>query len=449
MREATIDTTMQGCIILPGSPTHPHQKRKSRTGVPLLLLLPVGLAVALMFDSLSLERNAFSHCWCGLLTALPNQLPCTATSHEYGRSGVLHRHDRKRSSALVSTRASSSPVLEVPLQTMRLPDRFVGRGYFLVQLLVKGATLLTLLLDTGLTAPVILTNAACTRLGISSYMSDDSEAIGATGTLSMRSVLLDGAEVWSGADGAPRMQLGPMYGNVVDDFAQRKIGEEVGVSLDGMLGRGFLERCDIELNEREGQLRVWRPGDLPRDHQHWRLLQSLRLPGSLQGLLLSMPGALEPVVGIVDTGATHTVVNKHAAYVLGLQMPSQQLENRTVRGKGLDNTALVMPLVTLQDPVLCSASSVSISTNTPDSNNGVRSWIFGNVACSPRENVGPLLSADVAIGDIAFFEELLSQPQDSIGRFKGPAALIGQDLLSQQPLRLSAPKGEIWMKLPP
>jgi len=226
------------------------------------------------------------------------------------------------------------------------------------------------------------------------------------------------------------------------------LAEEVGVALDGMLGQGFLQRCDLELDG-PAALRLWPPGRLRGgSEERWRLLPSLRLPGELQGLLLSVPGGLEPVVAVVDSGASHTVLNRNAAYVLGLEVAAAQSghQQRTVRGIGLDNSAVEMPLVSLDGTSLCGASHVTIVPHTPGAAAGRRAWSFRNVTCAPGERIGPLGPVDVAVGDIGFFEELLSQPQDSIGSFRGPAALLGQDLLSQLPLRISSSAERIWLR---
>jgi len=338
--------------------------------------------------------------------------------------------------------------LEMPLRALELPPRFFGTGYFLVELLVKNATALTLLLDTGLTAPIMLTSAACTRLGISEVPAGPgTRGIGAIGTMDLRPVQLDGAELRTPAGALP---LGPMTGVVVDDFLQRKIGQEVGVALDGMLGQGFLQRCDLEFDGHAAALRVWPPGRLAgaAEDGRWRLLPSLRLPGDLQGLLLSVPGGLEPVVGVVDSGASHTVVNHNAAYVLGLEVPSAQSgeEGRTVRGIGLDSSALEMPLLSVDGISLCGANHVTIVPRDPGAPGTPRSWSFRNVTCLRDQSVGPLGPAEVAVGDIGFFEELFSQPQDSIGDFRGPVALLGQDLLAQLPLRISSSAERIWLR---
>merc|ERR1712050_97529 len=90
-------------------------------------------------------------------------------------------------------------------------------------------------------------------------------------------------------------------------------------------------------------------------------------------------------------------------------------------------------------------SGVSLVLNAPGPG-GLKTWRFGNLASPTQERVGPLGKVEVAIGDISFFETLLSEDQDTIGRFRGPVALLGQDLLAQLPLRLSAKSQRLWMK---
>ncbi|CAE7841019.1 AMY1.1 [Symbiodinium sp. CCMP2592] len=88
-----------------------------------------------------------------------------------------------------------------------------------------------------------------------------------------------------------------------------------------MLGQGFMDQYDLELDARTERLRAWPRASLPvrPSDGDWRQLEALGMPGRLQGLLMTVPGCLEPIVGLVDTGASHTVLNRQAAYVLGLR----------------------------------------------------------------------------------------------------------------------------------
>lgn len=266
----------------------------------------------------------------------------------------------------------------------------------------------------------------------------------------MSSVVVEGAEI-RGPDGqGDGIPLGVMSGVMVEDFPQRKIGEEVGISIDGMLGQGFLEQCDLELDAGQGFLRAWNPGSFAEEQvgSGWKALTTLKLPADLQGLLLSVPGGLEPVVGIVDTGASHTVLNRNAAYVLGLEVSAAEsgMQSRFVRGIGLDSSQLEMPLVTVSNVMLGGASQVTIVPRARATASDRLSWSFRNVVCPPAERIGPLDSVAMAVGDIGIFEQLLTQNQDTIGDFKGPAALLGQDILAQLPLRLSVKSGRLWLR---
>ncbi|CAL1139047.1 unnamed protein product [Cladocopium goreaui] len=89
-----------------------------------------------------------------------------------------------------------------------------------------------------------------------------------------------------------------------------------------------MDQYDLELDTGlrsldagQQQLRAWPRASLPSEQPgDWRQLEALGMPGRLQGLLLTVPGCLEPVIGLVDTGASHTVLNRQAAYVLGLRV---------------------------------------------------------------------------------------------------------------------------------
>lgn len=330
------------------------------------------------------------------------------------------------------------------MRGLALPQRFVGTGYFLLELAVqRTGDVLTMLLDTGLTAAVMLTPRSCERLGLKGSAPGgwSRTSIGATSSMSLSEVRLDGAElVADGGTGKGRLPLRPLDGVIADDFIQKKIGEEQGVQIDGMLGQGFLAQCDLELDGHNQKLRAWAASEMPDEPGSWRQLPALTLPGDLHGLLLAFPDSFEPVVGIVDSGASHTVLNQKAAYVLGVEVASAK--GRTVRGIGLDGSVLEMPLVTLNNATLSGVGGITLQPLKGDSPR----WMFGNTG-STKGSVGPLGSIDVGVGDISFFQELLTQ-DSGIGAFDGPALLLGQDLLAQHPWRISSRRQCHWFKRP-
>lgn len=354
-----------------------------------------------------------------------------------------------------------APTLEGKLQMLELPTRFIGGAYYLLVLTVPPAdaflavdkspeafprTNLTLLLDSGLTAAVMLTSDVCKSLKlVVGSEGNFSSGLGAIGSMDMQQVRVEGAALSDGQEICP---LSPLAGVVVDDFPQLKIADEVGVVLQGMLGQGFMDQYDLELDAGQQQLRAWPRASLPSEQPgDWRQLEALGMPGRLQGLLLTVPGCLEPVIGLVDTGASHTVLNRQAAYVLGLRVEAVNAARR-VRGIGLDGSVLEMPLLSLENITLSSARHVTISPHEPGEGanpmEGRRSWRFrarieGPIASFPA-------AVDVGVGDIGLFQALLSQPQETIGDFDGPVALLGQDIMTQLPLRYSAARGTLWFR---
>lgn len=400
---------------------------------------------------------------------------CSASSAS-SRSSKVALHLAPASQELGKPPALPPPTLEGRLQLLKLPTRFIGGAYFLLMLSVPPAdafravepdrfprTNLTLLLDSGLTAAVMLTTDVCKTLKLAMGGEGSfSSGVGATGSsLDMQQVRVEGAALlegpgdglsFEGADAASasatRCPLDPMAGVVVDNFPQLSIAGEVGVALQDMLGQGFMDQYDLELDARTERLRAWPRASLPvtPSDGDWRQLEALGMPGRLQGLLMTVPGCLEPIVGLVDTGASHTVLNRQAAYVLGLRVDAAA--ERKVRGIGLDNSVLEMPLLSLANITLSSARHVSIAPHEPGGGanpvEGRRSWRFrarikGPIATFPE-------AVDVGVGDIGLFQELLSQPQETIGDFDGPVALLGQDLMTQMPLRYSAARGTLWFR---
>ncbi|CAJ1413175.1 unnamed protein product [Effrenium voratum] len=246
--------------------------------------------------------------WCG---------PSRGPGHTKVRRGRKLRHLRFQ-------RDVPAPALEGRLEMLQLPTRFIGGAYFLLMLSVPPAdafmavnkppeafprTNLTLLLDSGLTAAVMLTSEVCKSLKLAVGSEGNfSSGLGAIGSMEMQQVRVEGAALSDGEESYP---LSPLAGVVVDNFPQLKIADEVGVVLQGMLGQGFMDQFDLELDAARKQVRAWPRASLPADSgPHWRQLEALGMPGRLQGLLLTVPGCLEPVVGLVDTGASHTLTEE-------------------------------------------------------------------------------------------------------------------------------------------
>lgn len=345
---------------------------------------------------------------------------------------------------------------ELPLAGLPLPDRFVGTGYYLLNVLVRreGAPsdiVLKLMLDTGLSASVLLLSSTCERLQIQ-YAKGTRRGLGATGNVPLGTMQLPGAELQGVSD---NVLLNSMSGVVVDDFQQSRIGDEVGVSIDGMLGQGFLHQCVLELDPWEQRAFAWSAGEafksaylIAAQHSNsiWVELPALRLPLDLLGVLLSVPGASEPVLGIVDTGASHSVVNMRAAHALGLTPSSMQSQDRNwmVSGVGLGGIALEMPLVVTENVTLSGAAHI-LETASADDAIERGPWSFSKMTCQTKHTAGPFSAVAIAVGDIGLFDELFSDAR--LGRFRGPAALIGQDLLTQRAMRISSRTRQIWFRI--
>eukprot|EP00435_Cladocopium_sp_Y103_P032370 s2584_g8.t1 len=141
--------------------------------------------------------------------------------------------------------------------------------------------------------------------------------------------------------------------------------------------------------------------------------------------------------------------NLKQSYRIAGRMPVEAVNAaRRVRGIGLDGSVLEMPLLSLENITLSSARHVTISPHEPGEGanpmEGRRSWRFrarieGPIASFPA-------AVDVGVGDIGLFQALLSQPQETIGDFDGPVALLGQDIMTQLPLRYSAARGTLWFR---
>ncbi|CAJ1362851.1 unnamed protein product [Effrenium voratum] len=267
---------------------------------------------------------------------------------------------------------------------LHLPKDYVGKGYDLVDLVAGDEVRLKFMLDSGLTTSMLLPSKA-EELGLAERSGSGRQAV-------LDDVLLGS------------VQIGPLRPMVMD-FPQSVIGASLGHPIDGMLGMEFFDRFAVGLGP---ELHLYEAdcGERVAALAKMVCLTTAPLPARLLGLYLSVPLSDVRVKGVIDTGASFTVLNWRAAHVL-LGIVKEDKDKMLQRGgvSSIDSSGnpLLMPLAH-------AALQLRGAGRKPP----------GCWAPKPVE---------VAIGDVASFKTIFNVDE--------PLALIGQDILTQRPTLLA------------
>lgn len=148
----------------------------------------------------------------------------------------------------------------------------------------------------------------------------------------------------------------------------------------------------------------------------------------LIGIRVSTPeGNTQPVIGFLDCGSTFSCINWKAAETLGLPPKSDPSYKMApvVQALGIDGNPLLLPTVKKQlsfvgDPIVDPKTGRPLGFTKPPAD-----W-------KPWDPV------QVAVGDIPVFSLILG---DGVTPYRGPAALIGLDILAQRRVILEAGNG--------
>lgn len=208
--------------------------------------------------------------------------------------------------------------------------------------------------------------------------------------------------------------------------------------VEGMIGMEVLEQFDVDFDFPAGRLRLWKPHTVEAVAKkanmstieavvinETRLLGFRVVPSSaIKKDATTSAGVVpaQPFLGVVDCGASFSVVNRSAASLLGLPPPSQNNNNDAydknpmVAGVGVDGKPQLMP----------TANDVRLSYCN-NANKDARSFE------APPQDWTPWDPILLAIGDLPVFTNLLG---DGRTPYRGPAGIIGLDILTQRRLIL-------------
>lgn len=372
-----------------------------------------------------------------------------------------------------------APLADFPMRRLKLPRMAAGREYVIVQLKIDGKGPYDFMVDTGLTAELITPHLQ-KSLGIGAEKSKEGasvvvEGLGAGGkTAPEKFVELSGVTLCSDYDleeeqngystntnknkeGSAELVL-PKLHAIVTDFSQEHM-DPMHDPVEGMLGMEMLELFDVDFDFPAGRLRFWAPGtaaavakrdglvEIPAAVINESLLLGIRVTSGKQVNKQQQPPktkaatatatatartstARQPFIGIIDCGSSFSAVNWAAAELLDLPPKSKKLAylgSPVILGVGVDKKPLPLPTKTVQ------FTFVGDYTQDEKTQNIVKFE-------QPPDNWKPWKPTKVGIGDLPIFELLLGEENV---KFKGPAAVIGMDILSQRRIILETCKGTL------
>ncbi|KAL7465150.1 hypothetical protein ACHAXS_005477 [Conticribra weissflogii] len=329
---------------------------------------------------------------------------------------------------------------------LRLPKGGLGREYIIIQLYIKGKGPFDFMVDSGLTTELITPHLQQV-LDLNKSSGVTTQGLSA-GSVSQTQLLveLDDVSLCCSSGSSDRTQMFPLPSPlhaIVTDFPQEHMDPEHD-PVEGMIGMEVLERFDVDLDFPAGRLRLWKPGTVREVAKkeglanidavvvnETRLLGFRVLPSSLKSETGHFEEGIkgQPFLGVVDCGASFSVVNWAAAPLLGLP-PKSDVEaykkNPMVQGVGVDGRPNLLP-----------TTRISLSyCGDPIANKegGSAAMSFA----SPPPEWKPWDPVQLAIGDLPVFTQLLG---DGRTPYRGPAGIIGLDILSQRRVILETGAG--------
>lgn len=307
---------------------------------------------------------------------------------------------------------------DLPMVRLRLPKAGIGREYVALQMKVQGKGPYDFMVDTGLTTELI-TPHLLQSLGLAEGK-NRVKGLAAGGGTDNPLVSLKDAALCCGkfADDKTELPL-PTLTAVVTDFPQEHI-DPAHDPVEGMLGMEMLSLFDVDFDFPAGRIRFWKPGTAKDAAKKAGLVDIPAVVINESGLIAirtNTPGTKQPVLGLLDCGATFSALNWKAAEILGFPPKDDAKAYANVpaiNAIGIDGGLIQMPTRKTQ---------LTFSGDTKKTPSGELTFN------QPPSNWKPWNPVTLAIGDLPVFRDLLG---DGRNPYEGPACLIGLDILAQR-----------------
>ena len=326
----------------------------------------------------------------------------------------------------IKTTDPTKPLADLPMIRLRLPGAGIGRDYIAIQLKVENQGPFDFMIDSGLTTELISPNLQ-SRLGNKNSKAPIVQGLGAGGaTQGGQLVRLDTASLCCGTfpgQGQTELNLPPLYA-VVTPFPQENI--DPNHKVEGMLGMEMLDYFDSDFDFDKGRFRLWAPGTAAAQANKAGMTEipaAVLNESGLLGIRVRTTQVTQPVIGIVDCGASFSAMNLQAAKILGLPTNNEAYRNEpAVQTLGVDGRPTLMPTKEVQltfagNPTKAADGSLQFGPTPP----GWKPW-------------DPVR---LGVFDLPVFSELLG---DGKTPYNGPAALVGLDILAQRRFILETSK---------
>eukprot|EP00887_Chlorella_sp_A99_P000088 scaffold16.g88.t1 len=320
------------------------------------------------------------------------------------------------------------------MRRLRLPQGTVGRDYILLQLKIKDLPqVYDFMVDTGEADGRSALDIPKTRFKLEQGLTAGGVMEGAD-LVELKDARLVGAE-W--------LPLPPQLA-VVTDFLQASMAlhlehlDPEHDPVEGMIGMELLKLFDTDFDFPAGRIRLYRPGEGLAAAQVAGLVEVpaavLNDTGILGIRVTSPEGAArgkQPFVGLLDCGASFSAINWQAAALAGLPPrgdPAYGVPGQPTQGVaivGVDGKPQTLPITEIQVTFVGDVS---------------RGGDGGLSFAPPPAGWRPWAPVQVAVGELPAFAQLLSR--DGKTPFKGPAMLVGLDVLSQRRVVIGAGYGK-------
>lgn len=328
----------------------------------------------------------------------------------------------------IKTQDPNVPMADLPMIRLRLPGAGIGRDYIAIQLKVENEGPFDFMVDSGLTTELITPHLQQSlNLGDKNSKAPLVKGLGAGGsTQGGQLVKLDTASLCCGKfpnQGQEELNLPSLYA-IVTDFPQANI--DPNHKVEGMLGMEMLDYFDSDFDFDKKRFRLWAPGTAAAQAEKAGLTEipaAVLNESGLLGIRVRTTTESQPVIGIVDCGASFSAMNLKAAKLLGLPTDRQSYANEpAVQTLGVDGRPQMMPTKMVQ------LTFAGNPTKNPD----------GSLQFGPTPaNWKPWDPVRMGIFDLPIFSDLLG---DGKTPYNGPAVLVGLDILAQRRFILETSK---------
>jgi hypothetical protein len=339
-------------------------------------------------------------------------------------------NNNNNGSSAVSPTTTPTPIADLPMIRLRLPAGGFGRESLAISLKVNNAGPYDFMLDTGLTTELLSPHVAhvlglLPSTGAAGQPVRRVQGLSAGGASTEALVELNNVSLCCGKAGDYYTLPGGPWHAVVTDFPQEHI-DPAHDPVEGMIGMELLSLFDVDLDFGNNRVRFYPPGAAATVAKEAGLVAIPAVVINETGLIgirvrrAGQTQLQQPILAFLDCGATFSVVNTAAVPYLGLPMPDPKdpvyRSGPSIEAYGVDGKSMQLPTASLAFD-FCGPVVQDAVTGKPTG------------FAAPPSPWKPWQATRVAVGDLPAFTSVLG---DGVTPYRGPAALLGLDVLAQR-----------------